>query len=198
MWKSIKSHNFFIYTVFYALYITILKRILNIFDLEFMDWFYYFSINFIYITAIIGLFQVILKIKRTAVKRNIIILSVITLLITTFILFSIEAFYYNKAYIIEKNGEKMEVIVSYYNKEPDIQYCKYINPLMRSANYRSHEILRLGADNPFEKDPEYRQYLKFSITHTVTDIYIKIVGTTAEFILDSLVYIFWQNKKMRV
>lgn len=182
MWKKIKQCNFLVYTLFYTFFLGFLKYELNIFEIELMDWFYYFSLNFIYFTAIIGIYQFFSKMEKRSIK----IITILILLILTFLFFTVESLFYEPSYIVEKNSKKMEVVVFYEYKLPTIQCYTYINPFMRSFNSKYNKTLDIGAQNPFIHNSEYRQYLKFSLPHSITNFIIPTINKITATFLEPL------------
>ncbi len=181
MWKKIKKCNFLVYTVYYAFLIDILRNSLVLFKIEFMDWFYYFSINFIYITALIGFLQLFSKIKRRGIK----VFVAIILVIASLIFFAIETLFYYPAYVVNMNGKKMEAIL-FHEKAPYVEYYEYINPFMRGTRCEYKKGFEFGTKNPFLYNTEYRQSVKFSLTHSATNIIIPVINTIVGSILEPL------------
>lgn len=175
MWKKFIKNNFLIYAILYCIIFVASRYLLNKINIEFMDWFCYLSYNFIFISIVIGIIQLILKIKIKIAK----IISIISVIIVFFIvsmLFNIaQAFMYRENYVIKKDNIKMETEYTYWDKVSDIYYYKYINPFMRSYKKINHEYLHHHPNNPFETEAEYSQYVKKSLTHSVHRIYINCV-----------------------
>lgn len=61
--------NFIVYGILYALIVWILKQLLLLVKLNFLLWFYYASNFFILVMLIIGIFQLLGKIKFKFVRR---------------------------------------------------------------------------------------------------------------------------------
>ena len=99
--------NFCIYALIYTIGIVILKLILNLFNLEFLTWFYYASIAFVFVMMIIGVFQLLLKIKKKTIKVISIILFVMISIIISFFGVFTGLLTYVPEYITEKNGTKV-------------------------------------------------------------------------------------------
>ena len=99
---------------------------------------------------------------------------------------------YKNNHIIQKNNQKMEVAVSYWDRLFTIDYYDYINPIMRSKDYIDSEINIIykfvTPDNksiyktydPFKSVPEYQKYTKKSLTHDLLEYYINFL----EYIMD--------------
>ena len=121
--------NFCIYALIYTIGIVILKLILNLFNLEFLTWFYYASIAFVFVMMIIGVFQLLLKIKKKTIKVISIILFVMISIIISFFGVFTGLLTYVPEYITEKNGTKVIEIQKYWdrNKSERRQYYKYYN-----------------------------------------------------------------------
>lgn len=136
--------NFCIYALIYTIGIVILKLIFNLFNLEFLTWIYYASIVFIFLMMIIGIFQLLLKIKKKPIKVISIILFVIISIIISFFGVFAGLLTYVPEYITEKNGTKVIEIQKYWdrNKSERKQYYKYYNIFFRSKNIIDSEHIR--------------------------------------------------------
>ena len=128
--------NFCIYALIYTIGIVILKLILNLFNLEFLTWFYYASIAFVFVMMIIGVFQLLLKIKKKTIKVISIILFVMISIIISFFGVFTGLLTYVPEYITEKNGTKVIEIQKYWdrNKSERRQYYKYYNIFFRAQH----------------------------------------------------------------
>lgn len=136
--------NFCIYALIYTIGIVILKLILNLFNLEFLTWFYYASIAFVFVMMIIGVFQLLLKIKKKTIKVISIILFVMISIIISFFGVFTGLLTYVPEYITEKNGTKVIEIQKYWdrNKSERRQYYKYYNIFFRSKKIIDSENIR--------------------------------------------------------
>lgn len=173
MWKKIKQKNLGLYSSIYVIILLIFKFILNQFNIEFMSWFYYFSSILILIMTIIGTEQLLFKIKNKTFKNISIIISFILFLIIIYIFIIASLWLYKPTHIIEKNHQKFEVTVIYWDKIHTIYYFNYINPLMRSYDTIKIETTSLGSyKDPFETNIEYSQYKKSSWIHSALKKYI--------------------------
>ena len=83
------KRNFIIYGILYALIVWILKELLLLVKLNFLLWFYYASNFFILTMLIMGIFQLLAKIKFKFIRRFLKFiagtLSIILILVTIFI-----------------------------------------------------------------------------------------------------------------
>lgn len=140
------NKNMLIYSILYSIILLFLKLILNKLNLEFMSWFYYLSFNLIYITAVIGIFQLILKINKKSLRIISIFITTILVIGITYIFLVIQMLFYQPTHLIKKDSNKMEVSVHYWDKLFSLNYYEYKNPLMRSYENIDNEI--------FSRDPE--------------------------------------------
>lgn len=179
------NKNMLVYSISYSIILVVLKLILNKFNLEFMSWFYYLSINFIYIAAAIGIFQLILKINRKKLKIFLLIVNIIIFLIVSYIFLLFQALFYNPKHIVEKNGVKLEVSVRYWDKLFSLEYYEYKNPLIRSyknVDYESFrrdpELYKIGKTtysyDPFECIEEYKKDLQKSYIRNLLNLWINL------------------------
>ena len=136
--------NFCIYALIYTIGIIVLKLILNLFNLEFLTWVYYASIAFVFVMMIIGVFQLLLKIKKKTIKVISIILFVMISIIISFFGVFAGLLTYVPEYITEKNGTKVIEIQKYWdrNKRERKQYYKYYNIFFRSKKIIDSENIR--------------------------------------------------------
>lgn len=184
MLKKFITKSFLAYTILYTIFLITLKFILNQFNIEFMSWVYYFSSLLILIMTIIGTEQLLLKIKSETLKNISITISFILFLIIIYFFITASLLFYKPTHIIEKNNQKLQVTVFYWDQLHTIDYYDYINPLMRSTENIDNEIISTGSsDDPFEADFEYKQYNKNSWIHSTLKKYIDILS-----IIDKQVY----------
>ena len=80
--------------------------ILSLFHLKFIEWFYYAVIGIITIGILLGIFQLLLKIRKNYVKYVAICVEAICLIPLTYICILIFAFTYKPMHIVEKDGIK--------------------------------------------------------------------------------------------
>ena len=77
--------------------------ILSLFHLKFIEWFYYAVIGIITIGILLGIFQLLLKIRKNYVKYVAICVGAICLIPLTYICILIFAFTYKPMHIVEKD-----------------------------------------------------------------------------------------------
>lgn len=184
MFKKFITKSFLAYTILYTIFLITLKFILNQFNIEFMSWVYYFSSLLILIMTIIGTEQLLFKIKNETLKNILIIISFVLFLIIIYFFITVSLLFYKPTYIIEKNNQKLQATVFYWDQLYTIDYYNYINLLMRSAENIDNEIISAGySDNPFEVNFEYKQYNKNSWIHNTLKKYIHILS-----IIDKEIY----------
>lgn len=126
--------NFCIYALIYATGIFILKIILNLFNLEFMTWIYYASVAYVFVMFVIGIFQLLLKIKKKGLKVITIIIFLIILCYVSLFGRFIFVFGYRPEVIREKDGVNVVEFQKYWdrNEKIDYYYYKYYNLFLRS------------------------------------------------------------------
>ena len=119
-----------------------------------MNWIYYLSYSIIILCFLIGIFQLLIKIKNK-IKRNI-FLVIMTIFSSIIIFISIyfSMLAYNPEYIIVKDNKKMVAIVKSFH-HTYINYYDYINPIMKSRNVIDSEHYSDGRHNPFKEDMDY-------------------------------------------
>mgnify|MGYP003299666463 CR=1 FL=1 len=126
--------NFCTYAVIYAICVITLKIILNLFNLEFMTWIYYASAAYVFLMIVIGIFQLLLQIKKKVLKVIIIIIFLIILYYIGIFGKFIFVFGYRPEVMREKDGIKVVEFQKYWNRneEIDYYYYKYYNLFLRS------------------------------------------------------------------
>lgn len=140
--KSILSNM-----IFYALTLSAIfvfsKRIISDYNMEFRNWFYVTIIGTIFLFFIIGIMQIICKIKDKLIKTFIII----TLLVFISISLAISYFFYEilipyEEQIIEKQGITF-VGHTYSFVTTKIEYYEYINLIVRGKDILLYEELEI-------------------------------------------------------
>ena len=125
--------NFCTYAVIYAICVITLKIILNLFNLEFMTWIYYASAAYVFLMIVIGIFQLLLQIKKKVLKVIIIIIFLIILYYIGIFGKFIFVFGYRPEVMREKDGIKVVEFQKYWNRNEEIDYYyKYYNLFLRS------------------------------------------------------------------
>lgn len=123
--KSLKKIIIF-YSILYLLMFLIVYAILKIFNITFRGWFFILSAMIIGLTFIIGILQLLLRIKSKILRRLSIVACVLLFgVLISFVLF-ISAFIYMPEHVVEKDNKKY---VAYVNSwlDTDVIYYDYIN-----------------------------------------------------------------------
>lgn len=126
--------------------------ILAIFDLTYRQGVYLFSVGIIILLSIIGIFQILLKLKRY--KVVLIGLFLIFLIIGGQFAFVIFVFCYMPEHIVEKNEKKYVAYVnSFFNTS--VNYYEYNGPLVMSIYKAFTEDYGEGGFDPIENKYGY-------------------------------------------
>lgn len=146
--------NGIIYSLLFGIIFYLINFTLNKNSIQFMNWIYYLLYSIIILSFMVGIFQLLLKIKNK-IKRNIFL--VIATIFSGIIVFIVVYFFmiaYNPEYIIIKNNKKMvATVVSFHHTY--INYYDYINPIMKSTKVIDSEHYSDGSHNPFKEDIDY-------------------------------------------
>ena len=144
MKKVIKS--IFTNMIFYALILIAIfvfsKRIVNDYNMEFRDWFYFAVIGIVFIFFVIGTIQIICKMKDLIIKSFIIITLLVFIgisLLVTYFLYEILVPYEEK--VTEKQGVTF-VGHTYSYVTTKVEYYQYINLIVRGKNVLLYEELK--------------------------------------------------------
>ena len=131
--------------IFYALILSAIfifsKKIINSYDMEFRNWFYFAIISLIFFLFIIGIIQIICKLKDLLIKIFIILTLLVFIGISlsiTYFLCDILVQYEEK--IVNKQGKKfVGHIYSFVTTK--IEYYEYINSILRGKDIVLYEEL---------------------------------------------------------
>lgn len=132
--------------IFYALVLSAIfifsKRIINSYNMEFRNWFYFAMISLMFFLFVIGIIQIICKFKSLLIK----IFVILTLLVFIGISLSITYFLYDilvqyEERIINKQG-KIFVGHVYSFVTTKIEYYEYINSILRGKDIVLFEELK--------------------------------------------------------
>lgn len=139
------------YTFVYSILFFISKLILNILDLDFMQYAYKFSIFVILFGIVLGIIQSFIRSKSKSIRICIIvcsigIISICALFWQFFALSYIGLF--PPEHIIEKSDKKMVGYVHAF-LHTKVEYYEYINVLVRKANKSYIEDYGKGGFDPF-------------------------------------------------
>lgn len=134
------KNNFLIYSIIFAFVFFILKIILNSYDLDFMYSIYQLSYFIIFITAVIGFFQI------TKNNKILLVLAIFVTLVISFILIIGTILSSRTVNIITIDGQK--VVEEIYGIPDPMAYTyKYINPILKSYNTIQPPIKKLNSDS---------------------------------------------------
>ena len=128
--------------------------ILSLFHLKFIEWFYYAVIGIITIGILLGIFQLLLKIRKNYVKYVAICVEAICLIPLTYICILIFAFTYKPMHIVEKDGIKCVAYVRAFLRVY-VDYYEYRNPLITGDEVLFTDYFGKGGFDPFVDGYEY-------------------------------------------
>ena len=143
MGKVIKAilKNMIFYALIFCTMFIFLKSLINNYNMEFRDWFYIMAIGVMFLLFIIGILQIICKMKDIVIK----IFIILTLLVFICISLGITYFFYSilvsyEEHVIEKQGIKL-VSHTYSFVTTKIEYYEYINLIVRGKDMILYEEL---------------------------------------------------------
>ena len=122
--------------------------ILSLFHLKFIEWVYYAVIGIIIIGILLGIFQLLLKIRKNYVKYVAICVGAICLIPLTYICILIFAFTYKPMHIVEKDGIKCVAYVRSF-LQVYVDYYEYKNPLIIGNEVLFTDYFGKGGFDPF-------------------------------------------------
>lgn len=151
------------YLITYIALLTIIfyisKIVLNLFNLDFLNWIYYISSFIITFGIILGVVQIIFKIKKLKYRVVLSIMSIIIFIILSpIILLNICLLHDKNEYTVKIGNEKMIVEVVSFNNT-NINYYKYINPFLKNKIILKSEYSLKGNYNPFKDDYNYKKMI---------------------------------------
>ena len=118
-----------IYVILYAIVFIIGNLILNAFNMQFRETIYFVSLIFIAIGTIIGIIQLLCKIKNQSIKLTLITLFIVTLIPCFLYTFVLGIFAYKPEHIVIKDNKKMVAYVSGF-MDTYVEYYDYKNYLV--------------------------------------------------------------------
>lgn len=148
------KQNILFYTfLFFGIFI-LGNIILNIFNMNYREWVYILSLILISIGLILGIIQVLCKIKNKTMKIIGIIIFVLALIPCAFYTFIFCIFSYQPEHVVIKDGKKM---VAYVNGFMDtyVEYYDYKNFLVVGNKLKIKEYYGDGGFNPIENKYGY-------------------------------------------
>lgn len=134
-------------TFIYILLLVILYFILSFFNLMFREWVYIISAIIIIFGFIIGIIQLLLKIKKKSVKYILISIFIILLLLSAPIILLFGAFSYNPEHIVEREGGKYIAYVNGFLKTY-VYYYDYKNLIVVGNQKKIEEYYGSGGFDP--------------------------------------------------
>lgn len=134
-------------TILYTLIIAALNSILPLFDLMFREWIYFVSAIVIIIGFVIGVIQLLLKIKRKFVKVILISIFIILFLLSTPIIYFFGVFGYTPEHVVERDGKKFVAYVRGF-KMTYVDYYDYKNIFVVGNQKRIEEFYGKGGFDP--------------------------------------------------
>lgn len=143
-----------IYTILYTVIFAISHLVLNAFGMNYREGIYFFSAFLIAIGTIIGIIQLLCKIKNKYVKVILIIVFIMTLIPCSLYAFILGIFAYSPEHVVIKNGKKM---IAYVNGFMDtyVEYYDYKNFLFVGNKIRIKEYYGNGGFDPIENKYGY-------------------------------------------
>lgn len=126
-----------------------LHTLLNIFNLEFRQWIIYLVILISFILFIWGVFQIVFKIKKKAIKIIVMTISIIALLISTPFIVFFAGFSYLPEHIVTKDSIKLVAYVDGF-MHTHVNYYDYKNFLVRDTRLRLYEDYGSGGFDPIQ------------------------------------------------
>lgn len=143
-----------IYIAIYICMLVIINLILKNFNMNYREWIYFLSLILIIMGFIIGIIQLLLKIKKKFVKINAIILFIIILIPCIFYAYIFCIFAYRPEHIVMRDGKKM---VAYVNGFMDtyVEYYDYKNFFVVGNKLKINEYYGKGGFDPIKNKYGY-------------------------------------------
>jgi len=143
-----------IYVILFTVVFIASRHFLSILGFEYRRWVFY-GLEIILISGIIvGIAQMIIKIKRSKLKKVCAVLLAVSIVIITPIVIFAHAFGYQPLYVVTKHNYKMDAYIRQSHHVTDISYYDYINLFIRGKNRRLQERYWGRVDNPFDNSNE--------------------------------------------
>ena len=142
-------------TVIYIIIFITLFFILKVFNLMFREWIYILSAVIIALGLIVGIVQLILKLKKRNLKIGLIITSVIILILLTPMMYLTFAFGYAPEHVVNKDGKKY---VAYVNSflGTYVHYYDYKNIFVVGNKLKIKEYYGNGGYDPIKNKYGYK------------------------------------------
>lgn len=161
--------------------------ILSLFHLKFIEWVYYVVIGIIIIGILLGMFQLLLKIRKNYVKYVAIGFGAICLIPLTYIGILLFAFTYKPMHIVEKEGIKCVAYVRSF-LQVYVDYYEYKNPLIIGNGVLFTDYFGKGGFDPFVDSYEDDSMVKENVVMDDTQSYKKELTAVATYIRDNELY----------
>jgi hypothetical protein len=142
-----------IYIVLFAGAFFLLRYILSLFYLEYRRWIFYFFVIVLVIGVVLGIVQLIMKIKKRWAKVVCAILFTALLLISIPYAYLIFAFSIREEHIVFKDDYKLVAQVDGF-KHTYVYYYDYKNPFVQGKRLRLYEYYGRGGFNPIKNQSE--------------------------------------------
>ncbi len=136
-------------TIIFILIFIIIFFILKAFNLMFREWVYILSAILIILGLIVGIIQLILKLKKNVLKISLILVFIIFLILLSPIAYLAFAFGYQPEHVVYKDGEKY---IAYVNGFLDtyVYYYDYKNLLVVGNKMKIKEYYGNGGFDPIK------------------------------------------------
>lgn len=146
--------NILMYTIIYICTFIIINLILNIFNMNYREWIYLVSLILIGMGLVIGVIQLLCKIKKKIVKIIAIILFIIVLIPCGLYTYIFCIFAYQPEHVVMRDGKKM---VAYVNGFMDIyvEYYDYKNFFAVGNKLKIKEYYGDGGFDPIKNKYGY-------------------------------------------
>ena len=143
------------YTILFALVVVVLDFVLSFFNLMFREWIIIGSAVIIMIGLVIGILQLLLKIKKKFVKRILISIFVALLVLSAPMIYLFAVFAYAPEHVVERDGEKLVAYVNGFQRTY-VNYYEYKNIFVVGNQKRIQEDYGRGGFDPIKNKYGYQ------------------------------------------
>lgn len=152
---NIRGLELILYSIIYLLIFLLVKTILKIFNITFREWFFILSAIIIGITFIIGMIQLLLRLKPEFLKILSVTSFITLLLLISPFAFVISAFIYMPEHVVERDNKKYVAYVQSW-LDTNVEYYDYINFLLMGNTIRIEESYNnVGKDVLADKEKKW-------------------------------------------
>lgn len=137
------------YTIVYTSIFVIINLILNIFDMNYREWIYIVSLFLIGGGFVIGIIQLLCKIKRKVLRIISVVLFIIVLIPISLYTYVFCVFAYQPEHIVVKDGNKMVAYVTGF-MDTYVEYYDYKNFFFVGNKLKIKEFYGSGGFDPIE------------------------------------------------